>query len=76
MMTYFSDFLFARPSFWREFGRIADLMGVSTEFNSSLTTKQADYFATKADWQAVGHDLRFAMDELKSEVAEAEAKVR
>lgn len=69
-MTFASEFLFARPSFWREFGRLLDIGGVMTEFNYSLTPNQADYFAMRADWHAVGDELRAAMASLGHEVGE------
>lgn len=62
-----SDFLFARPSFWGGAARVLDLAGVMLEFNQSPTPEQADAIAMRADWQAVGDDLRSVLLEVRSE---------
>ena len=49
--------LFARPSFWGGFGQLLDFGNTMFEFNRSLTGEQADYFALKGDWLAVGQDF-------------------
>lgn len=54
------DFLFARPSFLSGFARAIDLGSTLTEFNHSVTPEQADAIAMRADWEAVGQDLREA----------------
>lgn len=53
-----TDFLFARPSFFEGIGRIIDLGGTLTEFNTSLGPEQADRLATASDYMAVASDLR------------------
>ncbi len=58
-----SYFLFARPSFWGGLAQVLDLGDTMFEYNVSLTPEQADYFAMKADWLAVGMDLRHALAE-------------
>ncbi len=60
-----SLFLFARPSFWEGMGRVLDLGGTMTEFNSSLSEEMADGMALRADWKAIGRDLLAAMEEFK-----------
>jgi len=45
-----SHILFASPSFLGGFGSVLDLGNTLFEYNQSLDGKQADYFATKADW--------------------------
>lgn len=62
-------FLFARPSFWAGTASLLDFTNSLFLYNSSLTPEQADYFAMKADWQAVGNDLRRAVKELEEAIA-------
>jgi hypothetical protein len=57
-LTYF---LFARPSFWAGTAALFDFGNTLFVYNESLTTEQADYYAMKADWRAVGNDLRRAI---------------
>lgn len=56
-MGHYSNFLFADPSFLEGAGRVVDLAGTLTEFNSSSTPGLADRIAIAMDWQAVGADL-------------------
>lgn len=65
-----SRFLFAGPSFFEGVGRILDFGGTLTEYNESLTPQQADYFAMRADWALVGHDIRKAIRDIEPELAE------
>jgi hypothetical protein len=53
-----SDFLVARPSTIEGISRILDLGGTLTEFNQSPTPAIADRIALRADWRAIGDDLR------------------
>ncbi len=57
----YSDFLFAHPSVLSGVGRVLDLGGTLTEFNTALTPEQADAIAIAMDWQAVGADLNAAL---------------
>lgn len=66
-MSLFSTFLFARPSFWEGIARAIDLGGTLTQYNRAIDGNQADYLAMKADWMAVGNDLRTAMRTFESE---------
>ncbi len=66
--------LFARPSFWGGFGQLLDLGNTMFEFNQSLTGEQADYFALKGDWLAIGQDFYdVIVDTPPEEIAEAVA---
>ena len=56
--------LFARPSFREGFGRIFDFHSNLNKYNTSRSPKQADVKALYLDWQAVGQDLRLALDEI------------
>lgn len=58
MNNYYSDFLFARPSFWRGMARMFDFAGTLNEYNTSLTPEQADEIAFRADRRAVAEDYR------------------
>lgn len=57
-----SHFLFARPTFWRGWAEIWDFANTLSLYNASPTVEQADYYATKSDWMAVGDDLRRALN--------------
>jgi hypothetical protein len=59
-------FLFARPSFVAGTAALVDFGNTLFEYNVSLTPQQADYFAIKNDWAAVGIDLRRAIAELEA----------
>lgn len=56
-----SEFLFARPSFWSGVARTLDLGGVFDDYNYSASAAEAEARAMRADWTAVGNDLRRAM---------------
>ncbi len=57
-MSSLSRFLFARPSFLEGFARTLDMAGTLNLYNYSTTEKQADSLALRADWRAVGEDIR------------------
>lgn len=61
-----TDFLFARASFWRGFGRILDLGGTWFEFNKAESVEQADAIATQMDWEVVAKDFKSAISEYQS----------
>lgn len=65
-----SDFLFARPSFIEGLARMLDLSGSLNTYNNSRTPEEADARAVRNDWKAIGHDMRQALDELRSEAGE------
>ncbi len=56
-----TDFLFVRPSFWRGVARLLDFRGTLDQYNISSSPEDADYRALRADWRAVGGDLRSAV---------------
>lgn len=60
-MSY-STFLFARPTFWEGVARIFDFGNVLQEYNTSPSPELTDYLAVIADWQAVGDDMRMAIN--------------
>jgi hypothetical protein len=53
--------LFARPSFLEGFARLFDLGGTLNRYNISESPEEADVRALRADWEAVGDDLRQAI---------------
>jgi hypothetical protein len=55
--------LFARPSFLEGFARPFDLGNNLNLYNESLVPEDADIRALRADWDAVGDDLREAIKE-------------
>lgn len=58
-----STYLFARPSFGAGFARSIDLFGVFDTFNESPNGAVADARAIRADWLAVGDDMRAAAEQ-------------
>ena len=64
-----SFFLFAHPSVLGGVASLFDFANSLSLYNVSLTPEQADFLATKADWLAVGDDLRAALRELELSVA-------
>ena len=64
MNTEPTYFLFARPSFWAGTAALMDFGNTLFVYNESPTPGQADYFAAKSDWVAVGNHLRRAIREL------------
>ena len=65
-----SDYLFERPSFVEGVGRVFDVGGSLSAYNTSPTAAQADARAVFEDWNAVGHDLRVALEQLRTETEE------
>jgi hypothetical protein len=64
-----SDYLFARPSLMEGIGRLVDFSGSLETYNTEPTPAQSDARAIGRDWQAIGHDLRVALDELRDDLA-------
>jgi hypothetical protein len=70
VMGTLSTFLFARPSFAEGAARIVDFGDTLREYNTSLTSEQADYLALFADWRQVGMDIQRATLEYSRQVKE------
>jgi hypothetical protein len=62
-LSPYTSYLFARPSFWAGTASLFDFGNTLFEYNISLTPEQANIFALRADWRAVGEDLRHAIKE-------------
>jgi hypothetical protein len=67
MNTECTYFLFARPSFFAGAAALMDFGNTLFVYNESVTPEQADYFAVKSDWVAVGNDIRRAIRELEAD---------
>ena len=65
---YRTDFLFAKPSFLRGFGRAIDLGSTRNIYNDSTSGQKADYRALKSDWGVTGKDLREAIDQYNGRI--------
>lgn len=56
-----TTFLFAKPSFLEGLARTIDLGATIDEYNSSLTQEQADLIAIRNDWETIGEDILFSL---------------
>lgn len=63
--------LFAEPSLLEGLARSIDIGDTLTEYNRSESGQAADRRALRSDWEAVGHDMRNAMEEFRREHAAA-----
>ncbi len=63
----YSNFLFTDPSFIEGIARLLDFGGTLSQVNYSPTPEQADALAIKADWLAVGADLRATMEKFAAD---------
>ncbi len=64
MRKYYSDFLFAPPSFLEGWARLFDFSGSLNQYNR---TAHPDTVALWADWSAVGQDISDAMGKFAQE---------
>lgn len=71
-MGEYTSYLFARSSFLEGVGRMLDFGNTLSEYNQGVTGEQADALAMRADWLAVGDDIRVAADRLLDEALAAE----
>ncbi len=62
--------LYAAPSFLEGIARSIDIGDTLTEYNTSGSGSAADLEALRADWKAIGNDLRQAMSQFESENSE------
>lgn len=58
-----TDFLFAKPTFFRGVGSMIDIFGSGNVYNESISPEEADEKAFKSDWGMVGEDMRYALNE-------------
>ncbi len=64
---FYTDRLFAQPSFVSGAARILDLGGTFDCYNISPTPADADHCALVNDWNVVGQDLREAIEKVQSQ---------
>ena len=70
MEDMYSDFLYARPSFWEGMARVMDIGSTLNEYNSS---GDPDTTALLMDWLVVGQTMRQSINEYEtSEIDERE----
>ncbi|MFH1760059.1 MAG: hypothetical protein ABIA63_03060 [bacterium] len=63
-----SDFLFARPSFIEGMARLFDFGNTLNIYNNSRTPEEADRWAMRKDFQAVGADIYSASEKVSNEL--------
>lgn len=68
-MESYSDFLYAKPSFLEGVARIFDFGGTLNGYNDSPTGEEADAAAIRSDWEAIGQDMRNAVEAFEKEQA-------
>lgn len=61
------SYRFGYPSFLRGMARLTDVGGNINEYDIALDSRRADYEALASDWQAVGGDILFAINQYKKE---------
>jgi hypothetical protein len=59
--------LYAEPNFVSGVARVLDIGATLHQFNYSDTPEEADIEALRSDWEAVGDDLRAAIDTVKTQ---------
>ena len=62
--------LFATPSFLEGVARTLDLGDTFTDYNTSRNAAEADFFALRSDWRAVGEDFDSVLSEYAAEKQE------
>ncbi len=62
-----TSFLFAEPSFVEGIARLVDFSAALNVYNQSSTPEAADARALRADWEAIGDDLRAATEQVRRE---------
>jgi hypothetical protein len=62
---FYSDYLFARPSFLSGIARVLDLGSTLNTYNTSETPEAADELALSLDWLAIGADIENSMQKYK-----------
>jgi len=60
--------LFAKPSFIEGYGRLLDVSGSFNVYNESPTEKEADFSALRADWKAIGLDIKSAIEKYEQSI--------
>lgn len=64
---------YARPTFWTGVASVFDFGGALNRYNATASGTRADALAMWADWQAVGDDMRAALQAYEAEHEDAAA---
>ena len=62
--------LFAVPSFITGMAKVLDIGATFHVYSEDATSQEADYWSMLSDWYAIGDDLRFALAEQESDLAQ------
>ncbi len=65
---FYSNFLYAQPSFLEGLARVIDAGCVLDEYNNMRSSHEADSFAMWADWAAVGADIKAATEQFHNQL--------
>ena len=57
--------LFATPSFLEGMARVLDIGGTFTQYNTFTDAREADFFALRSDWRAIGEDFDTVLAEFE-----------
>jgi hypothetical protein len=63
MGEFYTDYLFARPSFWEGVARIFDFAGTLNTYNTVDNPNLADYIALANDWAMIAQDMKKVIGE-------------
>lgn len=63
-MSEYTTFLFARPSWLEGIARLLDFGNTLQVYNTSADPDEADAAAIALDWNAIGDDMRRAVQEI------------
>jgi hypothetical protein len=69
-----TNFLYAVPSFLGGAARVLDLGSTFTIYNETFSPSRADSYALKADWVAVGDDMKTALEQFAEEHSSPQGK--
>ena len=62
--------LASRPSFLEGVSRLLDFGNTLSEYNTSRTSAQADFFAIGIDWRLIGYDWADVLADMSQDVEE------
>lgn len=63
-MIEYTTFLFARPTWYEGLARLLDFGNTLQVYNNSHSDAEADAVALALDWNAIGEDMRRAVQEI------------
>ena len=62
-----STFLFSEPNLLSGMARVLDLAATFNSYNISFSSEEDDYWAAYSDWEMVGRDLRFSINNFEKQ---------